>query len=180
VENLSQLAELLRNRNAIDAQITALIGRPATTGHLGEYIAAQIFGIALLTSASHKDIDGHFIDGPLAGRSVNIKFYPKNDGLLSVSSEGVLDYILVLAGPRSPAMSSRGQPHPAVIEGVFLFDAGKLITELKSKGIKIGVATSVRQNLWQQAEIYPTQNNRVLPLSEKQRAILAQFHEKGG
>ncbi len=111
---------------------------------------------------------------------MNIKFYPKNDGLLSVSPESVLDYILVLAGPRSPAMSSRGQPHPAVIEAVFLFDAGKLITEFKSKGIKIGVATSVRQNLWQQAEIYPTQHNRVLPLSEEQRAMLAQFHEKGG
>ncbi len=176
MDDLPQLAELLRDRNAIDARIAALIGRPATTGHLGEYIAAQIFGINLLESASHRDIDGHFAGGPLAGCSVNIKFHPKNEGLLALSPQAVLDYILVLAGPRSPAASSRGQTRPCVIEAVFLFDAGKLLKELISRGIKISVATSVRKNLWQQAEIYPTQRNAILPLSEEQRAMLAQFH----
>lgn len=37
--NLAPLAELIRTRNAVGKETAALIGRPAHTGHVGEYIA---------------------------------------------------------------------------------------------------------------------------------------------
>lgn len=39
-KELQQIAELLRERNVVDAKIAAIIGRPMATGHLGEWIAA--------------------------------------------------------------------------------------------------------------------------------------------
>ena len=48
---LEQLASLLARRNAIDEQIAAVIGRPATRGHVGEWIAQEIFGVTLQKSA---------------------------------------------------------------------------------------------------------------------------------
>ncbi|WP_176946770.1 hypothetical protein [Lentzea fradiae] len=41
------MAQLLRERNRIDAELSAIIGRPALTGHLGRWIAAQVFGVEL-------------------------------------------------------------------------------------------------------------------------------------
>lgn len=180
MNHLVRLAELLRQRNDIDGQISALLGRPATTGHLGEYIAHRVFGIELMESAAHKGSDGFFRSGPFADRSVNIKFYPKNDGLLSISPNSLPDFFLVLAGPRTAAGSSRGQIRPHIIESVFIFDAHALMAELKANSVKIGEATSVRQRLWEQAEIYPLQRNNTLILTEEQRAMLSLFSSKGG
>ena len=70
MHDLAKLAELIRSKNAIESQITALIGRPALLGHAGEYIAAHVFGIVLEESVSHRGTDGRFSDGPLARRSV--------------------------------------------------------------------------------------------------------------
>src|SRR3989442_1386327 len=58
VIELEHLAALLRRRNEIDAEIGAAIGRPPTSGHLGEYVAAVVFGIKLEASAAAKGIDG--------------------------------------------------------------------------------------------------------------------------
>ena len=44
-----------------------IVGRPALIGHVGEYIASRVFGIALEHSAANKGYDGRFTDGPLAG-----------------------------------------------------------------------------------------------------------------
>jgi hypothetical protein len=55
---MRRAAEPLRNRNAIDQDIAAITGRPMTSGHLGEWIAAQIFGIELEPSAAAPGIDG--------------------------------------------------------------------------------------------------------------------------
>lgn len=57
----------------------------------------------------------------------------------------------------------------------FLFDATRLVENLKSRGIKIGIATSIIKQLWQEAEIYPTQRNNQLILSEEQKRSLALF-----
>src|SRR3954465_3265791 len=92
--SLMTLAVLLKERNAIDAQIATLIGRPPEKGHLGEYIAAAIFGIELEHLANAKGIDGHFLAGPLAGKSVNIKYYGKQEGLLAIAAVGSPDYYL--------------------------------------------------------------------------------------
>src|SRR4051794_10887323 len=44
---LARLADLLREKNAIDREIAAVLGRPALQGHAGEYIAAAVFDIEL-------------------------------------------------------------------------------------------------------------------------------------
>ncbi len=46
---------------------------------------------------------------------------------------------------------------------------------LSARGVKLGVATSVRQHLWDEAEIYPRQHNERLILSNAQRALLKLF-----
>ncbi len=56
----------------------------ALPGHLGEWIAAQVFGIELERHATAKGIDGRFADG----RTVNIKWYLKREGLLDLCDDG--------------------------------------------------------------------------------------------
>jgi hypothetical protein len=180
VDDLTQLADLIKKRNLLEREITALVGRPAEIGHIGEYIASRVFHIALEESASHKSIDGRFRDGPLKERTVNIKWYARREGLLDITPDALPDYYLVLTGPKSGAVTSRGQVRPWTIENVFLFDAQTLVDELKHGGVKIGVATSVRQHLWAKAEIYPAQRNDLLELSEEQREALMLFTSRAG
>ena len=172
---LQRLASIIKRRNAIGDEIVAIIGRPDHPGHLGEYVASRVFGIRLPESAVTKGIDGHFTAGPLAGRSVNIKKYGIHQGLLDIRSDAVPDYYVVLAGPRSQPASSRGTTQPWVIESVFLFNGPAIVKELTDRGVKIGVATSVRRHFWDDAEIYPTPNNPALPLTAEQRAMIALF-----
>ena len=172
---LQRLASIIKQRNAIDDEIAAIIDRPSHSGHLGEYVASQIFGIRLSESAVTKGIDGDFTEGQLAGKSVNIKKYGIYQGLLDIRPDAVPDYYLVLAGPRSSVASSRGTTQPWVIESVFLFDGHAVVKELSERGVKIGVATSVRRHFWDEAEIYPSPNNPTLPLSAEQRAMIALF-----
>lgn len=117
---LARIAELLQKRNALDAEIAGIIGRPMTAGHLGEWIASQIFDIELEASAVSRAIDGRFHSGPLQGRSVNVKWYLKREGLLDTTSDDSLDYYLVLAGPPAPPTSSRGTIRPWCVQSVHL------------------------------------------------------------
>ncbi len=172
---LVRLSEMLRQRNLIDEQISSLIGRPATAGHITEFIASNIFGITLNESASAKDLDGYFQAGVLKGCSVNVKFQSKNDGLLNISPNAICNYYLVLTGPKTLPASSRGKRSPFLIEAVFLFDAHALVDELQRHQVKIGIATSVRKQLWEKAEIYPAANNNLLVLTAAQRDYLALF-----
>ena len=75
MRDLERLANLIKARNSVDLRIAGLIGRPATLGHVGEFIASKVFHIVLVESASQKGIDGYFADGPLSGCSVNVKWY---------------------------------------------------------------------------------------------------------
>lgn len=109
---LTELAGLLAVRNDLDRAIGELIGRPMTAGHLGEFIASRVFGIALQASASAKAIDGRFLTGPLTGRSVNVKWYLIREGMLDLTPSDELNHYLVLAGPASAAASSRGHVRP--------------------------------------------------------------------
>ena len=45
MSHLEQLASLLARRNTIDEEIAALIDRPAIKGHVGEWIAQEIFKV---------------------------------------------------------------------------------------------------------------------------------------
>ena len=174
-DQLRRLASLVKQRNAVDQEIAGVLGRPAHTGHLGEFIAAHVFRIALLESASHKGIDGHFTARPLAGRSVNIKFATKNDGLLNMNLDSPPDFYLVMTGPRTQPASSRATTSPWVISSVFLFDAPDLVQRLIERGVKIGIATSVARRFWGEAEIYPRQSNHALRLTPEQRSWIKLF-----
>src|SRR3954468_6051695 len=103
--DLEHVAALIRERNGIDAEIGGITGRPVVAGHLGEWIAAQVFDIELERSAVAKGIDGHFRAGPLAGRSVNVKWYGKREGLLDLTEDFDADFYLVLTGPPAAAVS---------------------------------------------------------------------------
>ncbi|MDQ2785680.1 MAG: hypothetical protein M3Y58_11840 [Chloroflexota bacterium] len=175
MHDLPRLAELLKEKHLIDEKIANLVGRPAQIGHVGEYIASAIFGVTLEVSAVAKGIDGHFMAGMLAGRSVNIKWYGKLEGILDLTPAYLPDEYLVMTGPRSTALSSRGGHRPWLIQSVFLFDAHGLVQQLGERGSKLGVASSVPRRYWDEAEIYPGQNNKRLMLSDEQRTLLALF-----
>jgi hypothetical protein len=166
---------LIRTRNKVAQEIAALIGRPALIGHIGEYIASRVFGIELEESASQRGLDGRFVTGPLAGQSVNIKWHSRQDGLLDLTPDTLPDFYLVLAGPRGEAASSRGTVRPWVIETVYLFASSELSRTLKLRGVKMGVATSVVRQLWDEAEIYPEPRNKRLVVLDEQREVLALF-----
>lgn len=172
---LETVADLLRRRNSIDAEIGLITGRPVVSGHLGEWIAARVFDITLEESATSRAIDGRFAAKPLAGRTVNVKWYGKQEGLLDVSQDPGLDYYLVMTGPRGVAASSRGKARPLVIEAVFLFEAEPLLDALRSRGVGIGVTTSVLAAHWEAAEIFPRTMNTALKLSTEQRELLELF-----
>jgi hypothetical protein len=175
MEKLVHLAELIKKKNEIDSEIASIIDRPATIGHVGEYIASKLLKIQLEQSASQKGIDGYFVDGPLVGKSVNIKWYTKRSGLLDITPESLPDYYLVLTGPRAPASSSKGTILPWVIQEVFLFNSDELVQSLRARKVKIGIATSVVSGRWEKAMIYPHGNNHHLSLTDEQIRDLSLF-----
>ena len=181
MSNLKQLASHLARRNAIDEKITALIGRPAIRGHVGEWIAQEIFGVTLAEAATQKGFDGRFADGPLAGKTVNVKWYGKREGMLDINPDADLDYYLVMTGPKATAVTSRGQTRPWVIEAVFVFDARAMVAQFRKQKRKLGIASSVRQDEWEAARVYPEAAPRaLLTLTDSQREALKLFAEAGG
>lgn len=176
MSNLEQLASLLARRNAIDDEIAALVGRPATRGHVGEWIAREIFGVTLASNAVQKGFDGRFASGPLADKTVNVKWYGERAGYLDINPDGVPDYYLVMTGPKAAATSSRGRTLPWVVTEVFLFDAPALVGRLREIGRKLGIAAGVRQHEWERARVYPVAAPEPpLTLTDTQREALKLF-----
>ncbi len=145
-----------------------------TSGHAGEWIASLVFDIKLLRSASAKAFDGRFESEPLKDKTVNVKWYLKREGILDLTEAPNLDYYLVLTGPKATAKDAR-TVRAWRIDAVYLFDAQQLLTDLRTRGAKIGVASGVREAQWQAAEIYPGATNGALVLSDEQRHQLALF-----
>ena len=145
--DLSELAALLRERNAVDERIGRLINRPMTAGHVGEWIASRIFDIQLEPTAVAKAIDGRFRTGPLAGKSVNVKWYLKREGMLDMTESPGLDYYLVLTGPKATAKDVP-MVRPWRIDAVYLFEAQQLLAEQRARGVKVDVASGVREARW--------------------------------
>jgi hypothetical protein len=166
VNDVKRVAGLIQERNRIDAALSACIRRPVQVGHLGDWIAAQVFGIELERHAA-KGVDGRFADG----RTVNIRWYLKRDNLLDLREDGPDSY-LVLTGPKVAA-----DVQPMVVGAVYLFDTASVVAELRARGLKIGVASSVRAHLWEAAEIYP-RHNPAFPLDDEQRELLALFSHR--
>src|SRR5438105_8504586 len=121
IPQLERVAELVKQRNAIDAQIAAITTRPVVAGHLGEWIAAQIFEIDLEPSAVAKASDGRFSSGPLVGHTVNIKWYGKLEGILDMVDDPSLDHYLAMTARPASATSSRGTTRPLPIPAAHLF-----------------------------------------------------------
>lgn len=175
MESLMLLSKLIKEKNEIDNKIAAIINRPCTLGHFGEFIASIIFDIKLQPTATSSGIDGYFNSGNLKGKSVDIKFYGKMENLLDISAKILPDYYLVFTGEKSPAISSKGKVRPWLINYIFLFNTGKLIPILQSYGVKIGVDTSLKSFLWNEAEIYPENKNKELSLTPPLLEIIKLF-----
>ncbi len=106
---------------------------------------------------------------------MDIKKYSKDQGLLDVPLSALPDFFLVLTGARTTAASSRGTTAPWTIESVYLIEAAPLVAELSARGVKIGVATSIRRHVWDNAEIYPSPNNGTLRLTPEQISMIELF-----
>lgn len=175
IAKLKALAALIDERNAVSAKITTITGRPAQIGHLGEFIAAEVFDIALELSATNKGSDGRFRSGPLAGKTVDVKWYAKREGIVDLWLRDLPDFYLVLTGPTSSPTNSRQEVRPWLIEAVYLFDARALVERVAARGIKVGVATSVASEYWHAAEVFPRSSCPVLQLDPDQRLALVLF-----
>ncbi|MCK9525978.1 MAG: hypothetical protein M0R49_08625 [Limnochordia bacterium] len=176
-KNITRLADLIKQRNENELSITAIINRPANIGHIGEYIASKIFNIALEINATKSVFDGKFVGGNLDGKTVNIKWYGKREGFLDMTSSAP-DYYLVMSGPKSNVLKSVGQTRPWCIEHVHLFDGPELTSAILNKGSKPGIATSIKKEYWDLAELWPEQKNQTLILEEDQKSALAMFSPK--
>ncbi|MHB8868787.1 MAG: hypothetical protein ACYC6T_18680 [Thermoleophilia bacterium] len=106
---------------------------------------------------------------------MNVKWYGRQEGLLDVSPEPGPAFYLVLAGPRAPAGSSKHAVRPWVIDHVHLFEHRVLLAALTERGVKVGVATSIPQAMWEAAEVHPAARNPLLPLVDSQTSLLDAF-----
>ncbi len=69
---LARAAALLRERNAIDVELARFIRRPVTSGHLGAWIAAQVFDIELEASAARQLHSEQIMRGVKRGVASNL------------------------------------------------------------------------------------------------------------
>ena len=175
MDELQRLAELVRKRNAVEREIGAIIHRPAINSHIGEYIAATVFHVALNTAANSKSFEGTFSDGPLAGKSVEVKCYGRLEELLDMQPDGQPDFYLVMTGPAGTAATARGVSRPFTIAQVFLFEGPTLSRFLQQRAEPAGADKVVGAEFWKTAEIYPEQRNTLLELSSEQRNQLQLF-----
>ena len=174
MKELRQLADLIKQRNSVQEEIANFTDRPAQIGYVGQIIAATIFRIELESSSSKKSCDGVFKDGPLKGKTVNIKWSSRQEYLLDITSKSMPDYFLVMTGTESVSKADK-KVRPWLIKSVYLFEAKELFKLLSKKGVAIGQATSVKKRYWKDAEIYPAQRSTTLLLTEKRKEMLSLF-----
>jgi hypothetical protein len=173
VQNLEQLASLVRQLNGVGRDISVMTDRPPLMGNVGEFIAANVFDIELHSAGNSAGSDGRFRSGPRQEASVNIKWYARLE-TLDINPKAVPDVYLVLAGPRATPSTKR-HIRPWVIANVYFFDAPTLHAELHARGVKIQVGTSLLRTQWDAAEVYPAARNSLYSLSDVQRSALALF-----
>lgn len=101
--------------------------------------------------------------------------YGKQEGILDITPRALADYYLVLTGPKTAPASSRKSSRPLVVSNVYLFAMPQLMSEMRKRGVKIGIATSVAQSYWKKAEIYPLRTNKKLELTSEQIRLLGLF-----
>ena len=171
-DSIRRLSKKLNQRNDLDFAIHEdYIAKPVTTGNLGEYIASKIFDIKLQESGSTKSFDGEFRSGALVDKTVNIKWYTVRRNILALHKDRTPNYYLVLSGPKF-AGSSKGVFYPLSIENVYLFKTDDLFDALK---VPIGNPTSIKQQLWDDAEIYPNNKSQEIEITDQQIKDLENF-----
>lgn len=175
MSDLSRLADLVRARNTVESNTANLLGTAVNLNTVGAYIAANIFGMRLLPSAQHNEFTGIFSTAPLSGKTVDVQWYPRREGSMHVHSDPPPDYYLILAGPKQESSTMRAFVNPWIIASVHLFDGHQLLNVVRERRVQIGPRTSVITQLWEQAEIFPTQRNPLLPLTPEQRQLLQLF-----
>jgi hypothetical protein len=170
---LHQLAALLRNRDDLDARIAKVTGRSARQGDIGEFVAAQVFDIELAGNAVQAGYDGTFRSGPLAGRTVNVKTY--GDAFTGIDiSPHPCHFYLIFSGPLRPLGAVTH--HQWQISAAYLLDTRRLLETLTGRGVKIGIATSIRKADLEAARIFPDTNpTPPLRLTPEQTALLSLF-----
>jgi len=95
--------------------------------------------------------------------------------MLDINPDALPDFFLVMTGPKAVDPTSKGGIRPWLIDYVFLFNAAELMIELSARGVKIGVATSVRKHEWQSSEIYPHKRSMVYRMSDDQMEKVLAF-----
>lgn len=171
---LRQAALLLAERDRLDAQLAALVGRPSSVGALGEWIAGLVFDINLEQAGNKRGYDGRFTGAPRPGATVNVKWYGRRD-VLDLTPAHLPDFYLVLAGPPGAASSSRGTHVPFRIEGAYLFEAPRIVATLRERGVGVGTGSSVRVSDWEAARIHPARPTSPWELTAEQHRRLDLF-----
>lgn len=177
MESLADLAAVIAQRNDIDQAISQIIGCPAHTGHVAEFIAAAIFELDLMPTANHKHFDGTFSEGPLKNQTINVKYRGRHYGGLNMGTSQVArnhpDWYLVLAGPTSKPASSKRTTTPWAIDQVFLLNSRELLIHLNGK--RPGISTSLPKAVWKAAMLFPEAASPHYQITEKQRSLLTLF-----
>jgi len=179
VNDLTHLADLIRIRNFVNSSVSYIIGPPAETGHITEYLSSQIFDIDLHPIAAYAISDGTFRSSAvLNGKSVNVKYRSIASKRLNIENSADLarhpDYYLAFRGPTATKGPASEKTLPLVISAVYLFEAAVLIPALEAEG-GANIGPSVKAKHWEPAMIYPVQVNQTLILTDEQRATLALF-----
>lgn len=172
MNDLRSLADLLAERNSIDERIATLLGRPAERSHIGEFIARRAFEISEPDSATQTSNDGMFSSRTLTWKTVNIKFYGKDDGIWDIKAYPSVDFYLVMCGRKEAPGTSRGKKRPLQISAVYLIPEHALL----SQGVKPRIATSVRQSIRDSYRIFPSAGDlAVVTLTDEQRSAITLF-----
>src|SRR5437588_5155010 len=143
MNNLPQLASLLKSRDAIDYKIATIIGHPTQVQSVGEYIASVIFGIALTRKiVVHKNSDGHFVRGPLAGQTVDVQWRTKHDGILHLKTDPLPDYYLVFVRSKD-ATAVHSLSIPWVIESAHRSHSAEQLRSLRERVVHLWTRTTI-------------------------------------
>ena len=118
---------------------------------------------------------GEFTSGPLAGRSVSVRNYSTDQGVLDIRLDALPDFFLVLTGRGRPRRHPAAPPSRGPSNRPTCSRRPRSSSSSVARGVKIGVATSVRRHIWDDAEIYPSPNNGTLRLTPALISMIALF-----
>ncbi len=177
-DELVHLADLIRTRNSAVKSIATFVGRPATVGELGEFIASLVFDIQLDPAGATQGISGRFTAGKVRGKNVSVKWYGRYEGVLAINEDALPDFYLVMTGPKGETNDWSRQVPAWSIDYVFLIGAQALTQELLKRGVRISQTTSLREEDWDRCEMYPNPRCPYLTLTDEQRAMLNLFNSQ--